>query len=952
MKSKTLKKFSAIFLSAIMVLTMMPVMAFAEETATEDVVVEDVVDEGVVEEDIVIEEDSETPEIVNPAVNYTDVAPFLEPVEGVAPRMMRMMTLAAQAEDENDNGLVLNKSVSEPDANGQYTLTLEAYATGAKTIIEGKKDVPTDIVLVLDQSGSMDNDFGGYNAVYTLDTSKTYYVYRYGSYTEVFHYNGKWYSSGEMGGYTEVTPKTSEDDSNGTHTQFYEGPTSALEALKDAVRSFASAVENKAKGPNGILGDNDDINHTISVVGFANYSNYDNYNNTEVFVGNTGYKYNDGAADKYAEAPQDMSTAEGVANVNASINALTASGATYVDLGIEMANGILAEKSVPAGETRNRVVIVFTDGVPGYYGEYGGDSYGSQGNNAQAVADAAMEQIAITKNTHKATVYTVGIFNGADASKDGDSSGSDTERANYFMHRLSSNTTYPQTPSYYLSAGDASALNNIFQQISNNIESGGSSVTLDENTVVKDVITEQFVLPQNAKPSDIKVYTADADPNAESLNFKDRVSFTDAQVSIGSDDRTISVTNFNFADNWVGTETINDNAKYRGKKLIIEIPILVRDGFLGGNNVLTNGSGSGVYASDESEEAVEEFVSPDVDVEIEPVSVTAESFNVYLYGGITEENIKNGATVKCGDVVIDLDAENYGLKSWQNAYVNIEQPVGGSLSNLTDDTSYTLTCTVEPKEAGTVKKQSNNAVGKINVFKPVITFEDDTVYYGENEPSTELYNENNYVDVVWKHGETVAPESMGTAPQLQYEYTPINGVVNEKIATKEDVPVKVTVKIGDTIIGDTIENKYTTFLHKECTEGEQLPSDSGFVLHVKTCTLTIKKTGGTEGEPYIFNITKDGEAYTSATIVGNGSATITELPVGKYEVAEDTSWAWRYNPTWGEDRNTAELKKGNVSDTISCTNQLEQDKWLDSFSSVITNVFGIGRLAEGGTDNE
>ena len=59
MKSKTLKKFSAIFLSVIMVMTMMPAMAFAEDVAAEDVVVEDVV----------LGEDSETPTIVYPTVD-------------------------------------------------------------------------------------------------------------------------------------------------------------------------------------------------------------------------------------------------------------------------------------------------------------------------------------------------------------------------------------------------------------------------------------------------------------------------------------------------------------------------------------------------------------------------------------------------------------------------------------------------------------------------------------------------------------------------------------------------------------------------------------------------------------------------------------------------------------------------------------------------------------------
>ena len=51
------------------------------------------------------------------------------------------------------NGIATGKSVSAPDENGVYTLTLETFATGVKTIVN--KAIPSDIVLVLDYSSSM-----------------------------------------------------------------------------------------------------------------------------------------------------------------------------------------------------------------------------------------------------------------------------------------------------------------------------------------------------------------------------------------------------------------------------------------------------------------------------------------------------------------------------------------------------------------------------------------------------------------------------------------------------------------------------------------------------------------------------------------------------------------------------------------------------------------------------
>ena len=68
------------------------------------------------------------------------------------------LVLPAKAEDA-DNGMRLSKTATKNE-DGTYTITLEAYATGSKVISEVKSDVPADIVLVLDQSGSMEDDMG------------------------------------------------------------------------------------------------------------------------------------------------------------------------------------------------------------------------------------------------------------------------------------------------------------------------------------------------------------------------------------------------------------------------------------------------------------------------------------------------------------------------------------------------------------------------------------------------------------------------------------------------------------------------------------------------------------------------------------------------------------------------------------------------------------------------
>ncbi len=967
--------------------------------------------------------------------DVTNAAPFLAPVEGAAPAMFRMMrTMAAAEGEEADNGLKLDKSVSGNEEEG-YTLTLEAFATGAKTITSTQVSVPTDIVLVLDQSGSMDNSFTSTTYVETSGTPAELYSNRnnlyvqlddnsyasvtvsmasvlgdssYEAYANQYNYtyyenrgniyhkcsdtaygkvtvtrSGEWYdrtytytcenkcvlgtSDGayerptfSSGFYHLVTnyvyqytfSYTNEENTVVTQSvlatesapdwEFYlaqaGGNTTRLTALKSAVTTFANNVATQAKGADGQLGTADDVNHTISVVGFgrANYGST-RYLNTEVFIGSAQYRYGDSAANQYSNAPQDMNTQDGINNVAASINALDAEGGTYIDLGIEMANGILNENPVPSGEKRNRVVIIFTDGAPGYNGSYGNGSYGNSGD-AQAVANAALTQIATTKKTHGATVYTVGIFEGANATSAGSNAdnASATARANHFMQRLSSNTSYPQTPSYYLSASDSASLTSIFKSISENIESGGSSITLDEEAVVKDVITEQFELPEGTSAENIEVYTEDY-TNADT--FTNRQEFN-ADVSIGADGRTITVTSFDYAENWVGTETAADGTvTYRGKKLIIEIPIEVREGFLGGNGVLTNGDGSGVYENSSAEESLEEFVSPTVDVEIKDITVTAPNHDVYLLGGVDADTLINGLTVKSGDVEINLNpaAENYGLEDWQTAYVSIDKGSVDGLTNLTDDATYTASVTIEPKTSGGAAEKSGTGTGNVNVYKPEITFQDTAINIGESADY-----KNNLVQVEWKHGDVLAAEAMGDAPELTYIYD------KEAAAFTEDTKVSVEVAIG----GTTVTN-HVTFLHEECSldnitctwvtnEDDGIPG-AEFIVHIKSFDLTITKTGANTtldpNQTFIFYITGPNNFSKTVVIEGNGSVSISGLPVGAYTIREDTGWSWRYtcdNPEQTVNPDTVSAGKAQVT----FVNVREDDQWLDG-NSYAENIFQV-----------
>lgn len=976
----------------------------------------------------------------------------------------------------DSNGMHVAKTAVKND-DDTYTIRLEAYATGSKVITEVSKDVPTDIVLVLDQSGSMETEMktysfrqytdktnsvyhsyrsnGGKNNLYfkqadgsyasvsvsivnqemkvdkTLEIENCYnnstknnktnlwdnrdslYVLVNGEYEEVtvsrekkwswdildyiYYYtysvgntviatgegkdnepvwvnsnitdNNKFYirsidSSKNVYSYTytdatgkQITIGNSTGDEKKPEFELYErystGNITRLEALKNAVTTFTDSVAEKAKGKDGKPGTDDDINHRVAVVGFANYSNNNFYDNTEVFIGATGYKYGKAAEGQYANALQSMNTSDGVSNVAASIGALSADGATYVDLGIEMANGIFNKNPIDSEEKRNRVVVVFTDGVPGYSGAYKGESYESEGGNAQAVADKAIEQVKVTKNIHKATVYTVGIFEGADATSAGNSSGNDTQKANYFMQNLSSNNGKVQNPSYYLSASDSASLSTIFKQISENIESGGSTTTLNSEAVVKDIISPQFELPEGTKPSDITVETYKCigkDSNGYTWEKNDGAMGATASIN----DDQVSVTGFDFAKNYVGTITeVDSEPKYIGNKLVIKFTVKPKAGFLGGNNVYTNVSAD-IYENSSATKPVVTFNRPQVNVPIKNITVSDVEKNVYLLNGLTADQLKSGLQVDCEGIPLNLSSEaiNYDLQKWQTEYVNIEVKIFDSNNNvindfdkLTDDTSYYVSVSISPKEnanessiGAAATTRDGKGKGSIFVFTPELTVEDTIAYYGDTAPTDFSSNRT----IVWKHDNNVADEkNMGNAPDLslKYDHVGTDVISNGKINTKNDIPVDITSKIGDVDV-----TNYTTFTHTDCKDITDAVLDNHqFWIHVKTCKLTIRKKGGSVDEPYLFKIKKDGSDYTEVSITGNGTVIIDELPVGKYTVEEDTAWSWRYpDPTitYSGTNQSATLSSTQSSDEAVVTNNRTLQYWLNGFSDVVRNVFG------------
>ena len=910
-------------------------------------------------------EQEEDTAILPMVVPFTNVGPLLP--AAVLRRANAPMAVAAlddnngNGSSNNNNGLVLSKKAEQVE--GGYKITMEAYATGQSTTTVSAK--PADIVLVLDMSGSMrgcmicgevqqdkKHPVYAYSETYSVDDYgyTSYFIQDGGGYVQVKYCDGQhgrwlnpkthtssWIPVTEGSSYDEhvdyinthgtLFPKTNAGDATQGHVQFYtrtvtgyEDCTSPrIDALKSAVNGFIDNVGRLSP------------DSQIALVKFAGKSTTTVGNNT---YRDSGYTYN------YSQIVKNLTKVQGnETTLKDAVSALSPAGATRADLGMEHAKNIINKLTEAGDNGHNKVVVMFTDGEPT-----------SSNGFENEVANAAIAHSKVIKG-QGATVYTIGVFAGADGTPV--TSLDDVSKTNKYMHLVSSNyknatsltnpgdATYPEgNKSYYLSAADPTDLNNIFQQISQ--ETGGSSVQYGTETVIKDIVTPYFTMPTNT--TDIKLFTADSDGSATS--WKTPVSFNG---SVTIQDNTVSVSGFSFKDNWCGNHTgaSGGTTFHDGKKLIIEFTVSPRAGFLGGNGVPTNGANSGVYHDNK---LVGEFPIPTVNVPIKDVTVSAEDKNVYLLGTVTESDCKNGATATCNGVDLLKESEYTGTNAWKADYVKITTNVTKPDAALTADGTYTISVTVKPnpQEPGIVPPTGTPATEKtgtanqnINVFKPELTFKDSVAYYGDTAPD---YDTANLTGTEWKHG-TATGTILGTAPNLDITYAPETGKIdaNGKINTPNDFGVKATVKIGDT----DVTTPHTTFQHTNCANQTcTVPNDYQFLIHVKTCTLTVKKelAAGTpidDGQSFIFQITGPGIATTRVVIQGGGSVTLKGLKVGTYTVKEDTTWSWRYTPQDGAEK-TATLSAANDSDEVTFVNTLEKEKW------VTTDVYCKNEFKEGG----
>ena len=469
------------------------------------------------------------------------------------------------------DGLVMSKTIKKT-GDSQFLLTLEAFATGSTTTTTSTK--PVDIVLVLDVSGSMDD----YMETYSISPNGTYYRKDSGGdFRRVYYCSscGGWFTKEHVHSHryngTRLTPKTSASDTNTSHTQFYSDVTK-METLKSAVSTFIDNVAKKSP------------DSSIAIVKFAG--------NKRDTVGNDTYR--DGRYTyNYSQIVQGLTRVNtGASSLQTAVNGLEAAGATQADYGMQHAQTII--NSVK-DNGHQKVVIMFTDGNP------------TSGNEFEdTVANNAIKASKSIKAAG-ATVYTIGCFG---------TTPSDTSDTGKYMNYVSSN--YPNATSmtsvgakadpanYYKTVSSAADLNNIFTEISQTV--GGTTVKLTSTSVLRDVISDYFKLPEGADKNSITAYSVDCTAVNDDGTYTWSANHDGTKYSVTVEGKTINVTGFDYAANWVGKDITTGKMHTPAKKLVVEIPIVPEQDATG--SVKTNGDASGIYADSTVKDPVEKFPSP------------------------------------------------------------------------------------------------------------------------------------------------------------------------------------------------------------------------------------------------------------------------------------------------------------------------------------------------------
>ena len=658
---------------------------------------------------------------------------------------------AGGPETDSSSGMNFTKELlpDQPDDDGNYTIRMTAQATGKTTTTT--EAVPMDIVLVLDQSGSMKDKFDN-------DTRQS--------------------------------------------------------AMKEAVISFIDEVADK------------NADHRMAIVTFSD--------DAKTLAGWTAVN-SDGAdalTSKISGLPKNPS------------------GATNVGEGMETARTLMNNSEAGAG--RLKTVIVFTDGVPTTASDF-----------STTVANTAIDAAKGMKAAG-VTVYTVGIFNGADPDEMYGASGFDTNSdgtvnsewaednwglfpstdfpkadrpaGNRFLNLVSSN--YPNADSiglkretsglgilhsgisytitknfnrvakgnYYLTAVDASELNSIFKTISDTIVEPDNP-ELNGDTVITDTLSDYFTfaLTEDGKV-DVKVYAEKS--NGDTYDITDGITV---------DGKTVRVTNYDFSAHYKGIGNAEET-------LFIEIKVKPDTSY-------TNWGESGKYETNKGnatvtlpniEEPIAEAASPKVYVDTykvtyKPGTGTGNEYtDQYYLNEATTKVLENrfaaqegyefdywkdedGKTYQAGDTIA-FDKSNVILTAqWEKSKYSVTYALDGGKIN--DQSSYTDTNSPYEKDVTVIVAP--------NPTKEGYTFADWVVTEPQTNPPEINTDETTGVKTFTMPAANVTLTAQWTVNKYTLRYETNDGTIKENASYTEAGKVEFGTALNTPKAADMTREGYT-----------------------------------------------------------------------------------------------------------------------------------------------
>lgn len=517
------------------------------------------------------------------------------------------------------NGVATGKSVSDPNTDGYYTVTLETFATGLETVIQ--KAIPSDIVLVLDYSSSMlmNGSVGAnpnnqwYNGTGSDGLPNVRdYLYSLkiavGEFVKMMQDNNDelGLAPGQTGNRIALVLFAGEVYGSNQPNQSGSGnfyakhlsefiPVDQMDVVTKTERHpLYSAQHQLTYASAGVMYDGIDILSPSSYRG----------------VGNAGYNgidrsWNIGDVNKGTRTGDAMTEAAKLVRLNTS--------------------------NFPYTE-RSTTVVLFTDGEPSRGSGFSADEANLAISSARGIKSTTVNN---QETDSHVKIFTVGLLNDPDNRMKTymEYVSSDFSPASEVESQQSSPNALPNAANYLNPANDygpyssivseGANLSEVFQTIAE--ASGGSSAEIPRQTQVVDVVSNSFEIPEGYDVSQVEVYYAEI--NKAGTEFGDLQPLPTQVVNVGNNppmtvqqpdegkiglalvNGSLTVLGFDFSKadqededgsasnpytgNWVGWRGSEGNCA--GKELVIKFKVEADPNATGGDATSTNKGGSGVY---------------------------------------------------------------------------------------------------------------------------------------------------------------------------------------------------------------------------------------------------------------------------------------------------------------------------------------------------------------------